>query len=307
MLSVTTLLLKILPLYFVIFLGFLASKVFKVEKEAIGKLLIYIMAPIIIFYGTFTSELSLSTLSLPILFFLICSTVALLFLFIGGKVYKNDAKKNILAFASGAGNVGYFGLPIMLALFGDIAFSLSIFIILGVIFFENTIGFYIIARGNYSKYESFLKVVKLPSIYAFALGLTFNLLDVELGESIVSTINLFKSSYTLFGMMLVGMGLSKVEFKKSHFKLMSLAFFAKFIVHPLLILFIILLDSNFFHLYNTQIYNVLIVASIVPIAANTVAMASALKVEPEKAALLVFASTVFALIYIPLIVNYLTI
>jgi len=45
--------------------------------------------------------------------------------------------------------------------------------------------------------------------------------------------------------------------------------------------------------------------SIFPIAANKVAFATELKVHPEKAALTVFLSTLFALFYIPLVVSLL--
>jgi predicted permease len=44
--------------------------------------------------------------------------------------------------------------------------------------------------------------------------------------------------------------------------------------------------------------------AIVPIAANTVAYASFLKAEPERAALIVFTSTIFAIVYIPMMVSF---
>ena len=57
------------------------------------------------------------------------------------------------------------------------------------------------------------------------------------------------------------------------------------------------------HLYNNDIYGILILASIVPLAANTVTWATELKAHPEKAAIAVVISTIFALFYIPLIVG----
>jgi len=44
--------------------------------------------------------------------------------------------------------------------------------------------------------------------------------------------------------------------------------------------------------------------AIVPLAANTAAYAIGLRVHPDKAALAVLASTLFALFYIPLITSF---
>jgi malate permease and related proteins len=69
------------------------------------------------------------------------------------------------------------------------------------------------------------------------------------------------------------------------------------------ILAFIALDRGFLHFYTTVIHQVMVLASIVPLAANTVAIATELKTQPEKAALAVLLSTVFALFYIPTLVT----
>ncbi len=297
---------KIIPLYLIILIGYIGTKLFKIDRETIGKTLIYILAPIIVFYGAFTTEISFTTLSLPILFFFICCYVSILFFIIGKFVYKEDATKNILAFASGSGNAGYFGLPVIATILGDKEFAISVMLILGVILYENTLGFYITARGGYSKYESIRKVVRLPSIYAFFIGIILNILNLELSNNVVLVIEHFKSAYVVFGMMLIGMGLIGIKLKNFDLKFILLTFFAKFFIFPLIILFIIFIDTNFFNIYNREIYNILIIMSIVPLAANTVAFATELKVYPEKAAIAVLLSTIFALFYIPLVLTLFT-
>ena len=49
----------------------------------------------------------------------------------------------------------------------------------------------------------------------------------------------------------------------------------------------------------------MILMSIVPLAANTIALASDLDVHPEEATIAVFLSTIFALFYIPFMVTFL--
>jgi malate permease and related proteins len=91
-----------------IVLGFIASKYLAVQKESIGKLLIYILAPVVIFYGTYTAPLQIVYFSLPIVFYVICSLIAVIFYALGARIYGTDTTKNILAFTAGTGNTGYF-------------------------------------------------------------------------------------------------------------------------------------------------------------------------------------------------------
>ena len=121
-----TILLKIIPLYLMIYLGFVATKYLEVGKEGIAKLLIYMIGPVVIFYGTYTVQLNFANLTLPLLFLIISCLICLLFLWIGNKIFKNDSTKNILAFTSGTGNTGYFGLPVVMGVLGEEAFSLAV-------------------------------------------------------------------------------------------------------------------------------------------------------------------------------------
>ena len=63
--------LKIIPLYVFAILGFVAGKYLNIDAKGIGKLIIYIIAPFVIFEAITHSNLSLSTFILPIITFLI--------------------------------------------------------------------------------------------------------------------------------------------------------------------------------------------------------------------------------------------
>ena len=296
-----TLLIKLIPLYLIILLGFISSKVLKVNKESVASLLLYIIGPGVIFYGTANVELNLANISLPFLFFIISSLLCITFLYIGKLIWKDDSTKNILAFTAGTGNTGYFGLPVALVLFDYKLFSLAVLSCLGFVFYQNSIGFFITAKGNYSFKESVIKVVKLPTVYSFFAGLFVNLMNIDLGMTTIKTMEHFQGAFTILGMMIIGMGLSGIKSASFDYKFLSLAFIAKFLIWPLLIGMVIILDLEFFHIYNSDIYKIMVLMSIVPLAANTVVVATELKVHPDKAAIAVLLSTLFALFYIPLI------
>lgn len=65
-------------------------------------------------------------------------------------------------------------------------------------------------------------------------------------------------------------------------------------------LVVINLDKNIFMFLNEDIYDVLFLMSIVPLAGNTVTLAILLKAKPEKASFTVLLSNLVSIIYIPL-------
>jgi len=296
------LILKLIPLYSLIFLGFIADRFLKVKKEAISPLLIYLIAPIVVFQGIVSRDFTASILLIPFVFLAIALITSLSYFFL----FKNswqDPTRNVLAFSVGACNAGYFGLPIILMLFGHEALQVVVMAIFSVQFFEITFGFYIMARGQYSPKASLMKLLKLPTIYAFALGLILNACGYRAEGSIQEFFTLFKGAYSVLGMMLIGLALSSVKRQTFDYKFLTLAMVGKFILWPLFMFSFILLDQHFFHLYDIFTYKILMILSSVPIAANTVAFATQLEARPDKAAAVVVLSTMIALVFLPLMVG----
>ena len=105
-------------------------------------------------------------------------------------------------------------------------------------------------------------------------------------------------------MMLIGFGVASLKHLKFDFKYLSLALVAKFVVWPLVIFCLLTMDKNYLHFIDPTLYRQLFFFSSIPMAANTVAVATELKTEPEKAALAVLVSTLLALISVPLATEF---
>ena len=145
-------------------------------------------------------------------------------------------------------------------------------------------------------------MLKLPILYAFILGVIFNLLGVVIPEEVSSYTAQFKGAYGILGMMMLGMGL--VGLKKGSdldVKFISINFTMKFIFWPLAILGVIYLDRNFYMFLNEDLYKVMFLFAIVPLAGNTVTLAVLLNAKPEKASFTVLLSTIVSIIYIPIV------
>lgn len=295
-----TLLSKIFPLYINIALGFVLSKYLKIKRDYIAFLLVYILAPIVIFFATLSLKLNMQLLFLPIFVFLFGSIIALYIL----KRYRNewnDSSLNTLSFTCGTGNTGYFGIPLAMLLLNSNDANIFIFATLGSLLYENTVGFYITAKGSFTARQSIIKVVKLPLIYAFIVGITLNLIGFKIPQFLIPTFENIKWIYGILGMMMLGMGMIGFNLKEDiDKKYLKIAYFFKFIFWPIAVLLITLIDKHFIGFLDESIYKILFLFSIVPLAGNTVTLAILLKAKPQKASFTVLLSTLISVIFIPI-------
>ena len=102
--------------------------------------------------------------------------------------------------------------------------------ILGFTVFENSLGFFIIAKGNHTVKEAFSRLLRLPTIYAFLTGILVNNLHINLGSIYLGFAKNFIGAYTVIGMMLIGLGLSDMKSFKVDSKFLISVFSAKFVL-----------------------------------------------------------------------------
>lgn len=291
---------KLIPLYVIILLGFVAGRLYKIQKESIAQLLIYFILPVVIFTGAVSTKISLATVSIPILVFFVCCFISVSVFYISGFFWK-DQTRNILSFITGSANTGYLGLPVAIAIFGDSVIGIVAAAILGTTLYTNGIGFFIAAKGRHTASESLIKILKMPVLYAFLLGLLVNVLGIFLGKIYFDTAGYFNGAYIILGMMLIGLGLSDIKEYKFDLKFIGISFFAEFILWPAVVLAILFVDSLTFKIYDASLYKIIMLLSVLPVATNVIPYTTILKAQPEKVALVVFLSTFFALFYIPFI------
>ncbi len=294
---------KLLPLYFNILLGYIAGKKLQANQETISKLMFYMISPLIIFNGVLHTTLTSSILTLPLLTFVISCTLCIVFYRFSRKIW-TDSSKNIMAFSAGSGATGYFGLPLAMMIFDQQSQGIYIMALLGVTLYDNSLGYYISVKGSYTTMECLMKIFRLPTLYAFMAGITMNVCQVSMPEVYTEFMTSIKGVYVVLGMMIVGIGLSGLTEFKLDFKFVGMTFLAKFLVWPLIVFAIVAIDQSFLGLYDPVAHQALLLISIVPLAVNTVIMASLMNCQPERAAATVVLSTLFALLYVPFMTSF---
>ncbi|MCI5059863.1 MAG: hypothetical protein MRY79_02200 [Alphaproteobacteria bacterium] len=289
---------NIFPLYILIALGFIAGRYLNVNLPSMATIVIYIVGPYVTFGSIAKMDMRLDYFYLPLVTMVISVLCGLLF-YNAGKFFWKSNVANLIGQAATSGNTGYFGLPIILALFGPEWAGIYLFMNVGLIVGDFGLGYYIGARGHASVKQAFIKMSKLPLLHGAILGLVWNFSGIGFGDVADNYLDYAYGTWTIVGMMLIGVALSKQLRLEIDWRLIGWMFSAKFLVWPVLMGLAVALDIFFFGVLPSEVHQMMMIFSVVPLAANLTAFSATLNLHPEKAAAAVLISTFLALITVP--------
>lgn len=299
---VAALLLKLIPLYILVALGWAAGRMLGVGSHEIGRVLLFFLSPAVIFRGFYRAELDAALLAVPVAVFVLACLIAWLTLTAARRRWQ-DGRERILAFSAGTGNTGYFGIPACLTIIGPESLPYVVLVSFGAVAYEVSFGYYLVARSRAAAGEAVKRVLAYPGLHACWLGLAFNAAGIGLPDFATETLDILTGAYSPLGMMIVGLGLAGLRAGSVDIAFAGSTFAAKFLLWPALALSFVAIDRAALGLFGPTMHLVLVVESLVPMAAITVVHASLQQVHPEKASLAVGASTVFALLYLPAVLT----
>lgn len=201
------------------FMGFLLCKSKKAvvsHAKSMSGLLIYALSPAMIINSFLQVEYSnenivkivkyfLATLILQVLFF------AVLYFVLHRKCA--DAKYRILTVGAVLGNVGFFGMPVISAMFPDdpIVMCYSSINVMSMNLIVFTIGVFLIT--NDKKFISVKSAIVNPTTLSILVALPLFIFKVQLPDVILSSIGILAKAVTPMCMFILGMRLSDAKFK----------------------------------------------------------------------------------------------
>ena len=295
---------NILGILLNVIVGYIAGKYANVSKKSIATLLIYFAAPITFFPVASKVKIDLYSASIILVVFVIASLVSIISYYFFKKIYQNNTA-NLLAMSSGAANTSYFMLPLAIKFFDTYALGIYMTATIGIVVYIYTFGYYFCARSTYNIKESLLKMIKLPVINAFLLGCIFEVFGFTIPDFIIDFSNNMRCVYSVLGMIMLGLAISNIKKFAIAEKFTALSFLAKFALYPLAVNCFVVIDKYVLGIYNTELHNVLQLIAMAPMSANVIALSTTLSLDSEKVATTVLLSTVFALLYVPLMASLL--
>ncbi len=297
---VLELLVKLLPIYVLVALGFVAGRRLEVRSQEIGRILLFFLSPAVIFKGFYAADLGSAVLALPFAIFAIAVAISWAALRLGSRLW-SDGRERIAAFSAATGNTGYFGIPACLILIGPEALPTVVMVTFGAILYEVSVGYYVVMRSRATAGEAIRRVLAYPGLHAAWAGLLLNALDVAVPPVVSETVNVLTGAYSPLGMMIVGIGLASLIRGSFDAVFTGFVFAAKFLLWPAIAFAFVAADRLWLGWFDATAHQVILVESLVPMAAITVVHATLQNIAPDKASLAVGASTVFALLYLPLV------
>lgn len=279
-------------------LGWLCARHLAVDPRPIATLLIYIIAPLTFFRGLTLGGPTPAYLLLTLGTFVAASLVCLLVQRLVRPFFPAQ-EAAVLAFSGGTGNTGYFGLPIAMVLLPPEGVTLYLFCLLGVTLYEFTVGFYVSARGQFSVRQSLVKITRLPLIYAFLAALLVSALGIAIPGPVMNGLEVFPATYTLLGMMIIGMTLGRVTIRELDARFIAACVAVRYGLWPLIALLVVAALQATTGV-APELALALLLIGVVPMAANVVVVAMELSIRPEKGAIAVLVTTLAAPLLIPL-------
>ncbi|MGJ0337885.1 AEC family transporter [Aliarcobacter cryaerophilus] len=284
--------LSVLPIYFFIFLGFIAKKKLKtqIDEKTLVLLSLYFLQPIMIFWGLTKEPINYEFVLSPI-FFLICMGSTLLLMLLYSKfLFSSKTDENIFLATALIGNTGNLGIPLGIALFGVESVPYTSIINIANIFFMYTISIYFFARDKFNFKESIKSIFKIPVIWFAIFALAFNYFEFKIPKEFDFALQMGAYTSLTLQLIIFGTYLYSVKVKTIPWKLSLHISFAKHILLPIIGIIVVVNFTNF----NPMIASILVMELMMPLAVNNVNFSVVYNTKPtDVAATILVSSAIF--------------
>ena len=282
-------LLSIVSIYLFIVIGFFLKRQFRdeVNSKTLTILSVYALQPMLTFWGLTLRPIDSSLAIAPTLFFL-TATISVIFTYSLSKFfYRDDNKKGaILTSIALIGNTGNLGIPLGIAIFGEDSVPYTSIINIANILFIYTIGVYTLAKSEYSVKEAVKSIGSIPIIYVAIFALFWNLQGFELADGLKEALHMGAYASIVVQLIIFGAYLSEVRVKEFEIKLHLLVNSVKFLLLPLIGFTAIYIFS-----YSGLGASVLLMELMMPLAVNSVNMATLYNTLPKNVTALILSSS----------------
>lgn len=250
----------LLPLLYLI-IGLVLGKNYPDTKRPAAALLTRVVIPLVIIYNLATYR--------PGFLAIMLGTVAIMgIMALLGQLFTNDPIRNLCFFYS---NIGWLGLPVATALFGDHAASVFIAAYIGSTAFGNSIGASMLEHGTQIKARMW-SLLKSPPLIASLIGITL----IPLGDTIelhfYTVYGILKFLLGFIGMAILGIWLAESRIQLDDLKRELKPYLYKSGTSFVLVTALILICSHFNIVLVTQNTAAIYLICLLPPAANIVVL-----------------------------------
>jgi predicted permease len=284
----------VLPTFIVIFIGYLLGKLTKIDVAPVVDISLYVAVPALVIVSLAGAKIVLFDAAKVWAAALIITFGCLLVAWLVFKILRQ--KHSGLYVSIAIMNTANIPFPVIYLAYGAEGLAAATLFFIPNLLLIYTLGIYVMAGRHWK--DNIKEVFRLPLVYAFALGLTFNFLDIRLPELVFNALDFIAMMAIPLFLLVLGHNLSRVRMTSLPTTL--LASFLRVGVGLGIGLLVV------YALSITGIFrSVVILDSAMPAAVASSILATKYKNEAELVSSVVFVTTLASLAVIPFLLHML--
>lgn len=296
---------NILPVSFIMAVGFLLERRFRLDLSSLTKLNFYGVTPAFIFWSLYTTEISSGLLkvagfSLALMVMLLIISLAISKLFHADRAQSSAIISGAVFF-----NAGNMGLPVIMLCFADspyLPYAVAVQVVVIVISNVSglTLGFNIAwyGKGDIHPMDSLKSLLRLPSLHAAILACVFKMIPQDL------TMMFFWPALTYLKEMLIGLALISfgIQMEKNKLSvdspLLVLPVILRLLIGPLTAMLLIRIFA-----FDPITSQVLLISSAMPTAVTTALIAEEIQSTPRFSSQIVMLTTLLSMFTVTIFIT----
>lgn len=285
----TETILSLLGIYLFIAVGYGAKWTFKekIDDRTITLLSVYFLQIFLTFWGLLKRPIDTELLFAPALYLGISLLALLLMIPLAKMLFHNPKERSIATVAALIGNTGNLGIPLGIALFGEMSVPYLTLINLVNVFVVYTIGVFYYSRGEFSVRDSLINILKLPVLWAAMVAIALNLIGYIPSPAVDKTLMMGAYASMTMQLVLFGIYLYGIKLGEINLRLTAWVNGTKFLLIPV-IAFVLLGMVEM----DATVKGILFLELIVPLAVANVNLASLYNCSPRTVTVEVFTTSV---------------
>jgi predicted permease len=287
-----SILFSIATIYVFIVMGYIAKRTFKeqIDDKTITLLNVYFLQVFLTFWGLLLHPVNITLLYAPTIYLVIVAFALVLSALFARKLFQKNKEYSIAMVAALIGNTGNLGIPLNIAIFGEVSIPYTTVVNLVNVFVVYTIGVFFYSRGSFDVKTSFQNIFKLPILWAALLAITLSVNGYKPSEAVMKMLMMGAYASMTMQLFLFGIYLYGTKIKELNTTLIAWIASFKFLLLPLLAFLIL----SFVEIDPT-IKGIIFIELLMPLAVANVNLASLYNCEPKLVTALVLITSILFL------------
>ncbi|MCC9075886.1 AEC family transporter [Litorilinea aerophila] len=279
----------VLPVFLVAGAGFALSSWMSIDSRSLGRILFYLATPSLVFRSLYQMDIDFVVLQHLAL---VAGTVTLSAGFLGWLFSAGQERRQraAMTLTSAVSNNGNMGIPICFFAFGQAGLALGSIYYVVSSFLSNTVGVVVASAGQTPVRDALKVSLRVPVLYAAALGLLLNWTGTEIPLSLFRALDLLANAAIPGMLVLLGIQLRSVPL------LQGQAVILRSVAVRLLAAPVVAWQLCAWLGITGVERNVLILQAAMPTAVMAAVLATEYEAAPQLVAAVIFLSTAVSMV-----------